>query len=187
MMLARNLMTNQRILLVAHKLIITMSCRIGGAPWCVHIPLSNLMIVDYDVSRDTVRKKKSFAGIVAFLDKYITRYYNLAFEQSLGEELSNNIAAGMVLACKRWKTENGVYPEKIIIYRDGVGDGQLPFVLEHEIANIKKKLKEEIYKNTDIKLAFIVVTKNTRTRIFSLNENPPPGTVVDDVITLPQR
>lgn len=41
------------------------------------------------------------------------------------------------------------------------------------------------------KFTFIVVTKRINTRIFSLDNgrpvNPGPGTVADDVITLPER
>lgn len=37
-------------------------------------------------------------------------------------------------AClKRYYEINKAYPAKIIVYRDGVGDGQLPAVVEHEV------------------------------------------------------
>ncbi len=40
------------------------------------------------------------------------------------------------------------------------------------------------------KFTFIVVTEKIDTRIFTVagkSDNPSPGTVVDDVITLPER
>jgi len=40
------------------------------------------------------------------------------------------------------------------------------------------------------KFTFIVVTKKINTRLFTAGpktDNPPPGTVVDDVVTLPER
>ena len=39
----------------------------------------------------------------------------------------------------------------------------------------------------EVKLAFIVVTKKINTRFFCRGENPPPGTVVDDVVTDPSK
>ena len=33
---------------------------------------------------------------------------------------------------------NGMYPDKVIIYRDGVSDGQLKLVLDYEIPQIEK-------------------------------------------------
>jgi aubergine-like protein len=40
------------------------------------------------------------------------------------------------------------------------------------------------------KFTFIVVTKKINTRLFTAGakpDNPPPGTVLDDVVTLPER
>jgi aubergine len=38
-----------------------------------------------------------------------------------------------------------------------------------------------------VKLLHIIVSKRINTRIFTNNRNPVPGTVIDDVITLPER
>lgn len=80
----------------------------------------------------------------------------------------------------------GQTPNSIIIYRDGVGDGQLDYVVKHEVTQIEKALKG-YYTDKPLKMGFIIVTKRIHTRIFAGRENPRPGTVVDDVITLPQR
>ena len=42
----------------------------------------------------------------------------------------------------------------------------------------------------DIKFTYIIVSKRINTRFFRMNgppTNPPSGTVVDDVVTLPER
>ena len=41
-------------------------------------------------------------------------------------------------ACDFYRRKNGTFPEKIIIYRDGISDGQLPLVLDYEIPQIQK-------------------------------------------------
>ena len=41
-------------------------------------------------------------------------------------------------SCEHYFKVNQAFPEKIIIYRDGVSDGQLTMVLEHEIPQIVK-------------------------------------------------
>lgn len=164
-----------------------MNCKIGGAPWSVNIPVSGLMVVGYDVCHDTTNKTKSFGAMVASLDRFVTRYFSIAQAHSNGEELSNDFGMNLVMACKTYYDLNKKYPEKIVIYRDGVGDGQLPYVFEHEVGAIKEKLSA-IYPNGSLKMAFIVVSKRINTRIFAEGgNNPPPGTVVDDVITLPER
>nr|CAD7448982.1 unnamed protein product [Timema bartmani] len=50
-----------------------------------------------------------------------------------------------------------------------------------------KEQLDKIYGGTPVKMAFIIVTKRINTRIFLKGGNPPPGTVVDDCITIPDR
>jgi aubergine-like protein len=37
---------------------------------------------------------------------------------------------------RKYHEINGQLPDKIIIYRDGVGDGQLQAVIEHEVSQL---------------------------------------------------
>lgn len=48
-----------------------------------------------------------------------------------GEEVSNFFGIGMTKALKVYQEFNGnTLPKKIIVYRDGVGDGQIEYVKE---------------------------------------------------------
>lgn len=171
---------------IATKVAIQINCKLGGAPWTVEMPLSTLMVIGFDVCHDTMNKGRSFGAMVASLDKHCTRHFSAASAHTNGEELSNDFALNIVKAVKKWQEINGALPGWIMIYRDGVGDGQLPYVYNHEVQHIKKVL-EGYYQEKPLKLAFIVVTKRINTRLFAGANNPPPGTVVDDIITLPQR
>ncbi|XP_050295935.1 piwi-like protein Siwi [Anthonomus grandis grandis] len=190
-MVARNL-RSKGVMSIATKVAIQMNCKLGGAPWATTMP-KRIMVCGYDVCRDTANKGKSFAGMVASMDAACSRYYSMTVEHEHEQELSTNIAAYMFMACKRYQNENqGALPDRIIIYRDGVGDGQIPYVKEHEVDLIKQKLAE-LYTDQPLKMAFIIVSKRINTKIFRSQAgpkndfNPPPGTVVDDVITLPER
>lgn len=67
-------------------------------------------------------------------------------------------------------------------------------MIEEELNDVKR-LVEIIYtraKRPKAPMAFIILNKRTNTRIFHRGNgnnpsNPPIGTVVDDVITLPER
>ncbi len=49
--------------------------------------------------------------------------------QSTGQELADNLKVAMTSALHNYHKINGVLPDRIIIYRDGVGDGQVsPYV-----------------------------------------------------------
>lgn len=172
---------------IATKVAIQMNCKLGGAPWALQIPLTGLMVVGYDVCHDTSDKSRSFGATVASIDKNIVRYFNCCSPHKNGEELSNDFALSLIKAIKEFKRVQGKIPERIVIYRDGVGDGQLKYVYEHEVKMIEEQLKSTYYPNGSLKLTFIVVSKRINTRVFANYENPPPGTVIDDVITLPER
>uniref|UniRef100_A0A8C7AF15 Piwi like RNA-mediated silencing 3 n=1 Tax=Neovison vison TaxID=452646 RepID=A0A8C7AF15_NEOVI len=89
-------------------------------------------------------------------------------------------------ALKLWCKHNLFLPQAIIVYRDGVGDGQLQALLDYEVPQIESSLKS----NTAwrwVKLTFIVVKKRINTRFFVESEgrlrNPLPGTVIDVEVT----
>ncbi|XP_026764636.1 piwi-like protein Siwi [Galleria mellonella] len=186
---ARN-MTSKSAMSIATKVAIQINCKLGGAPWTVSIPLKNLMVVGYDVCHDTRCKEKSFGAFVATLNQAMSQYYSIVNAHTSGEELSAHMGFNIASAVRKYKERNGVLPNPIFVYRDGVGDGQIPYVLSHEVAEIKKKLTE-IYGGTDYKFAFVIVSKRINTRIFvdrgRSGDNPRPGTVIDDVVTLPER
>merc|ERR1719443_1413145 len=77
----------------------------------------------------------------------------------------------------------------IIMYRDGVGDGQIPYVKDTEVDQIESCFKAAGME--DFKFTYIIVSKRIMTRYFTgagnTSDNPHSGTIVDDVITLPER
>ena len=105
-----------------------------------------------------------------------------------GEELSNDLGVNMCKAVLKYQELNKTLPSTIIFYRDGVGEGQIPFVHEIEVEELKIKLAE-LYGGDikNVKLAFLIVTKKINTRFFHRGFNAPAGTVVDDVVTNPAR
>lgn len=127
--------------------------------------------------------------MVSSLDQDFGRYYSAVTRHKNGEELSQSILKNLGLSIGQFKIANeNKLPKYIIIYRDGVGEGQIPFVYENEVEKIKERL-ENLYKASEkpLRFAFILVTKRINTRLFERKNNPRPGTVVDDVITDPLK
>ena len=82
---------------------------------------------------------------------------------------------------------NEALPDRIIVFRDGVGDGQMHVVKDYEAEQLRQcfSLFGDTYAP---KMAVIVVQKRISTRIFQRGgaqslSNPPPGTVADHTIT----
>lgn len=91
-----------------------------------------------------------------------------------------------------YKSTGGYKPHRIILYRDGVSEGQFLTVLQHELTAIREAcLKLEIDYRPGI--TFIVVQKRHHTRLFCADKkeqsgksgNIPAGTTVDVCITHP--
>lgn len=178
---------SKNLMAIATKIAIQINCKLGGIPWVVENPLKGMMVVGYDVCHDASCKAKSFGAMVATLNPTLSRYYSSVTPHTCGEELSNDLAINIVKAIIRYKEYNqGALPNVIIIYRDGVGEGQIPFVYTHEVGIIKDRLAD-IYNGKPPRMAFVIVTKRLNTRLFLNDNNPPPGTVADDCITSPER
>uniref|UniRef100_A0A182PI90 Piwi n=1 Tax=Anopheles epiroticus TaxID=199890 RepID=A0A182PI90_9DIPT len=181
------------LLTIATKVVIQLNCKLGGIPWMVKNPLSSVMVVGFDVCHDPGNKSFSYGALVAtmYSPKQIEpKYFSVIERHPRGEELSSFMATNIVKALHTYQAEfgAGVLPRRILLYRDGVGDGQLRHVVEHEVRAIKDNLTK-VYENNEFKsqLTVIVVSKRINTRLFDGGRNPPPGTVVDDIVTLPER
>jgi hypothetical protein len=88
---------------------------------------------------------------------------------------------------RRYKKDNKTYPDVLIVYRDGVSEGQYDHVIEFEQSQIRT-VCEKLYgadNRQPPKISIIVVGKRHHTRFFTSDkkENPLPGTVVDRSIT----
>lgn len=135
--------------------------------------------------------------MVASLDQNFGRYYSAISHHANGEELSNSLTNQLRQAILCFRSENGnKVPSRIILYRDGVGEGDIPYVFNHEVEQLKKMLIEFYPKSKEecvdghvaAPLTVVVVTKRINTRLFTARgENPDPGTVVDTMITDPLK
>merc|ERR1711936_1094319 len=98
------------------------------------------------------------------MNSTFTKYLSVAnLHTNPAQELNDNMCPAITKALRKYNEINAHLPARIIMYRDGVGDGQINYV---------------------------IVSKRINTRFFRMNgppTNPPSGTVVDDVVTLPER
>ncbi|XP_076966269.1 piwi-like protein 3 [Callospermophilus lateralis] len=165
-----------------------MNCKMGGALWKVETGLKKTMFVGVDCFHDIVSRQKSIAGFVASTDEELTKWYSQCIFQAPGEELVDGLKNCLQGALNSWLRNVPHAPESIVVYRDGVGDGQLQALLDHEISELVSYLENEC--PYSIKLTFIVVKKRINTRFFLQHNqelrNPAPGTVVDMMVTREQ-
>lgn len=187
----RTISKQQTLRSVTQKVLLQINCKLGGELWSLEIPLKNLMVCGIDAYHDPSRKNTSVLGLVASLNQTLTRWFCSSSFQVAGQEMGGAINVCLVQSLQKYYDVNHNLPEKVIIFRDGVSDGQLEHVSRYEIPQIMAAFN--VY-GAEYKpaMTFIVVQKRINTRIFAdLNGsrggeslgNPPPGSVVDHTLT----
>uniref|UniRef100_A0A669B4X2 Piwi-like protein 2 n=1 Tax=Oreochromis niloticus TaxID=8128 RepID=A0A669B4X2_ORENI len=181
----RTISQQQKLKSVAQKILLQMNSKLGGELWTVNVPLKNLMVVGVDVHHDPSKSHQSVMGFVASVNSSLTRWYSRVIFQTPNEELIRGFRVCLLAALQKYYEVNHNLPEKIVVYRDGVSDGQLKMVEQYEIPQLIKCF--ETFPSYEPKLVFIVVQKRISTTLYSWAANsfgtPPPGTVVDHTLT----
>ena len=153
------------------------------------------MVVGIDVthpSPGSIEGTPSIAGVVASIDKRYAQWPASIRPQESRQEMVQNLEQMVVERLGLWKRKNsGKLPEKILVYRDGVSEGQYETVLKDELPRFQKACARLYGKMRQPKISIIVVGKRHHTRFYptSTNDanekgNPKNGTVVDRGVTM---
>jgi len=188
---ARTISKPDKLRSVVQKIALQINCKLGGELWEVRIPLKGLMVVGIDSYHDATRGKQSVGGVVCSLNKNCTRWYSSVSMQRPGEELVHGLQMCLTNGLRKYYDDNHELPEKIIVFRDGVGDGQLDVLADHEVKQLQRCFLS-FGAEYQPKCATVIVQKRINTRIFSKArdgsvDNPGPGTVVDHSVTRRDR
>lgn len=155
------------------------------------------MIVGIDVthpSPGSSSKAPSVAGVVASIDCRLGQWPGVLSNQEGGQEMVTNLENMMKTRLNKWCTmgKHDRYPDNILVYRDGVSEGQYSTVLKEELPRIRAAC-QKLYPASDTKkglplITIVVVGKRHNTRFYEVSSagslnNPLPGTVVDRGVT----
>jgi eukaryotic translation initiation factor 2C len=144
-------------------------------------------------SPGSAESSPSIAGVVASIDSHFSQYPASMRTQKGREEMVADLEEMIFERLKLWQKKNaGRLPSKVIVYRDGVSEGQFKLVMEKEYPHFVgafNKLYGAPEKHP--KVSLIVVGKRHHTRFYPTAEkdtdgrtgNPKPGTVVDRGVT----
>ena len=157
------------------------------------------MVVGIDVTHPSPGSREmapSIFAIVASMDPQLSQWpVRFGVQRNSREEVISNrsrLIAMFQELLKVWKRENGdKYPENIVIYRDGVSEGQYSAVMEQELAALREACNTRSSINP--RMTLIVVAKRHHTRFYPTKSNHADstnnakcGTVVDRGITQAQ-
>ncbi|KAJ3715716.1 argonaute-like protein [Lentinula raphanica] len=154
------------------------------------------MIVGIDVTHPgpgSIKGTPSIAAVVASVDSKFAQYSTSMELQESKKEMVTNLATMMVERLKVFSARNaGTLPARVLVYRDGVSEGQYNTVINEEMPAIQAAFMK-FSKPTapyNPKLTIVICGKRHHTRFYPLDEgnadqngNPRPGTVVDQGVT----
>ncbi|CAD8044745.1 unnamed protein product [Paramecium primaurelia] len=169
---------------IVNKILIQLNAKIGGTPWALDgIPdiFANKPTMICGVDIFTKIGRKSQLAFCSTINRNFSRYYSQVLTSG---EFCSHLQQCLKAALIAFKQELQVYPKNVIIYRDGVGDGQQAAVLGTELPQYKQALKE--LELNDVSLTLVICNKRVSAKFYTGGqgraENPPPGTIIDNKI-----
>ncbi|KAI0380531.1 Piwi-domain-containing protein [Hypomontagnella monticulosa] len=172
-------------------------CQLSGA---AGINFNETMIVGIDVthpSPSSSDEAPSIAGMVASVDSSLGQWPAVLRRQGEArQEMVSELEEMLDSRLGLWKEHNKRYPNDILVYRDGVSEGQYQEVLDKELLLLRSACKK-LYPASDYKkglprFTIVIVAKRHHIRFYPTKEedsdtshhyNPLPGTIVDRGIT----
>ena len=153
------------------------------------------MVVGIDVthpSPGSIEGVPSIAGVVASIDKKYAQWPASIRPNPSRKEMVDNLDQMIIERLHLWsKKNNGTLPNKVLVYRDGVSEGQYETVLSEELPAFQKAFEKLYGKKPHPKISIIIVGKRHHTRFYptstddcDVKGNPKNGTVVDRGITM---
>jgi eukaryotic translation initiation factor 2C len=137
--------------------------------------------------------RPSVAALVGSRDLHGIQFTGSLRNQPSRQEIITDMGEMFLEVYRRW-FENftpRVHAQAIIMFRDGVSEGQYQQVLDVELKAIRTACRSACHINP--KITFIIVTKRHHTRFFGADDTPAtaldrhknvlPGTVIDTGIT----
>ncbi len=188
------------------QLMLKINPKLGGTNVALHestpampsiLKDKSLMIIGADVNHPAPadRITPSIAAVVGSYDNEFSHYFTtVSMQPKSREEMIQKFDKMVIEIINNFKKErNNSLPQKIIVFRDGVSEGQFQHVIDNEYSLLEKAFKS-FGPNYNPKTTFIIVQKRHHTRFVpkqvynSSDPNPryqniSPGTVVEKSIT----
>ncbi|KRZ11062.1 putative protein tag-76 [Trichinella zimbabwensis] len=157
---------------------------------------NNTLVIGVDVVHPSAVETHlpSIAAVVGNVDVSITKFHASVKIQPAKQELITGFVEQFSERLVEYFEVNGSSPKNIIVFRDGVSEGQFMQVLEEELLALRRACKS-FASNYRPLITFVVVQKRHHARFFCCDEaaargrgkNIPAGTVVDRVVTSPDE
>ncbi|CAI6238420.1 unnamed protein product [Periconia digitata] len=175
--------------------------KLGGNNYIVNGHTANnfdfrkTMVVGMDVthpSPGSTEGTPSISAMVASVDGNLNQWPATLNIQKGKEEMvkGEQLTAMLMSRLDLWVTKNRMLPENILVYRDGVSEGQYQHVIAVELPQLRLACTRKYQQGKEPRITIIICGKRHKTRFYPTNtaycdkgHNNLPGTVVDRGVT----
>ncbi|CAD8046253.1 unnamed protein product [Paramecium sonneborni] len=165
---------------IVNKIMVQICAKLGGVPWAIdklpHLFQQQHSMICAAECYDRLHQTKHLA-FCSTVDKNMTRYHSQILKGA--DYKGDNLKKSLIVAMQVYKDKNNIYPEIIVIYRDGISDGQIPVVLGDEFPQYEQAIKQT---NPSSKLILVICNKRVAGKFYQAGhrpDNPASGTIVD--------
>jgi eukaryotic translation initiation factor 2C len=173
------------------------NCKVGGANFAVpRMPIISLApsaVIGADVHHPPIGNllSPSIAAVVGSFDCAATKYFAVVRQQEHRQEAIQGLSDAVKELLINFYRKTSHKPHKIVMYRDGVGEGQFDSTMSLEVRAIQSACSslEASYRP---QITFIIVQKRNHARFFvgdqrhgDRNGNLLSGTIVDQAVVSP--
>ena len=131
------------------------------------------MVVGIDVTHPSPGSSSnapSVAGIVASMDEWLGQWPADIRVQPARQEMVADLGAMLTSRLLLWRERNKTLPENILVYRDGISEGQYNITLDQELPALRAAC-EGLYSAAETKagrphITIIIVGKRHNTRFY---------------------
>ncbi|ESA42123.1 hypothetical protein GE21DRAFT_8697 [Neurospora crassa] len=181
--------------------------KFGGTNHNIKTPIPLLakgktMVVGYDVTHPTnlaagqsPASAPSIVGLVSTIDQHLGQWPAMVWNNPHGQEsMTEQFTDKFKTRLELWRSNpanNRSLPENILIFRDGVSEGQFQMVIKDELPLVRAACKLVYPAGKLPRITLIVSVKRHQTRFFPTDpkhihfksKSPKEGTVVDRGVT----
>jgi eukaryotic translation initiation factor 2C len=176
--IGQKILTMNRVAYMAN-LALKVNLKLGGSNHLVgpgnlqFIHKNTTMIVGIDVTHPSPSSSAdapSVAGMVASIDTLLGQWPGILRAQQSRQEIVTDLQMMLESRLDLWIRKGGhkEYPENIIVYRDGVSEGQYHTVLNNELPPLRQACANKYPPGKRPKITLVVVGKRHNTRFYSI-------------------
>lgn len=170
------------------NIILQIQAKLGRNLWYVENDLIDTLVLGADVYHS--KNQRSVASVVGQFGKNLKHTYStVSIQSSKYEEIISSMSNMFLEILERYIKVEKKLPDRVIFYRDGVGQSFIETIMQQEVSSIISVLEQKYTINRP-KITVILVTKRISDK-FALDvkplANPPSGTVIESSVVEPDK